>query len=146
MRRFLMCAAVLTVAWAGSVGYAQMMKVTNVEEYKKAMQAIGGSFGGANKAIASGAMADAKTQLATAKMTMMAVQKFWADNKKDDPAMIAQDSVAKMDALDKALAAGDTATVTAAVKAVGGTCGSCHMKYRDQDPTTKAYSFKPGVL
>src|SRR5258708_39127832 len=92
MRRFLMCAAVLSVAWAGSVGHAQIpqMKVTNADDYSKAMKAIGAAFGGANKAIASGAMADAKAGVATAKANMMAVQGVWMANKKDHPAIISQ--------------------------------------------------------
>ena len=147
MRRFLMCAAVIAVAWAGTLTHAQTaMKITSVDDYAKAMKAIGAGFGGANKAIQSGALADAKMGVAAAKAQMMAVQAFWVEKKKDDPAMIAKQAVEKMEALEKALGGSDQAAVMAAVKEVGGACGACHTKYRDQDPTTKAYSFKPGVL
>jgi cytochrome c556 len=124
----------------------QVAKVNTPEEYDKAMKAIGAAFGAVNKAVASGSTTDAKTQLATAKATMGAVQTFWVEKKKDDPAMIAKDSVAKMDVLEKALAGTDTAAVAAAVKDVGGTCGACHAKYREQDPTTKQFSIKAGTL
>jgi cytochrome c556 len=121
-------------------------KVASPEDYDKAMKAIGPAFGATNKAIQSGAMADAKIQLATALSTMMAVQAFWVDKMKDDPATIAKDAVTKMQALDKALSGTDTAVVAAAAKEVGGTCAACHGKYREQDPATKAFSIKAGTL
>ncbi len=121
-------------------------KVATPEDYDKAMKAIGAAFGATNKAVQSGAMADAKTQLATALTTMAAVQAFWVEKMKDDPAMIAKDSVAKMQVLDKALSGSDPAAVAPAFKDVGGTCGACHAKYREQDPATKAFSIKAGTL
>ncbi len=143
MRRFLMSVAVLTVAWAGSLGYAQTMRISNIDDYKKAMQAIGAAFGGANKAAQSGDVAGAKTQVATIKANMMAVQVFFKDKAKSDAEMLAKVSYDKLDAFEKALGGADQA---AAFKEAGGTCATCHAKYRDQDPTTKAYSFKPGTI
>lgn len=124
----------------------QVAKVATPEDYAKAMKAIGGAFGGTNKAVQSGALGDARAQVATVRANMAAVQAFWEDKKKDDPAMIAKDSVAKMDALDKALSGNDAATIAAGVKDAGGTCTACHAKYRDQDATTKAFSIKAGTL
>lgn len=145
MRRISMCAVALAVAMAGTIGSAQAIKVTNLDEYRKAMQAVAGGFGGANKALASGAVADAKTGVANAKANMLEIHAFFVDKKKDDLAMLAKATVDKLDAVEKALAA-DPAMAGAAVKEVGGTCQACHAKYRDQDPTTKAYSFKPGTI
>jgi cytochrome c556 len=147
MRRFLVyAAAVLLVAWAASAGYAQM-KIATPEDYDKVMKAIGGAMGATNKAIASGSLADAKTSLGTARSNMMAVQAFWMERKKDDPAMIAKDALARMDAADKALSGTDAAAAGMAVKEIFGTCQACHMKYRDPDPNTpKSFIFKPGVL
>ena len=147
MRRFLVCAAaVLLVAWVASAGYAQT-KIATPEDYDKVMKAIGGAMGATNKAIASGSLADAKTSLATARTNMMAVQAFWVERKKDDPAMIAKDALSRMDAADKALSGTDAAAAGMAVKEVFGACQACHMKYRDPDPNTpKSFIFKPGVL
>jgi cytochrome c556 len=145
MRRFLVCAALL-VAWVASAGYAQT-KIATPEDYDKTMKAIGGAMGATNKAIASGSLADAKTSLATARTNMMAVQAFWVERKKDDPAMIAKDALSRMDAADKALSGTDAAAAGMAVKEIFGACQACHMKYRDPDPTTpKSFIFKPGVL
>jgi hypothetical protein len=124
----------------------QVAKVVTPEDYSKAMKAIGGAFGGASKAVQSGAISDARAQVATVRATMMAIQTFWEGQKKDDPAMIAKDAVAKMDALDKALSGSDTAAAASGVKEVGGTCTACHAKYREQDPATKAFSIKAGTL
>jgi cytochrome c556 len=134
----------MVAAWAGTVGYAQT-KVTNLDEYRTAMKAVAGGFGGSIKALQSGAVADAKTGLANAKANMESIHTFFVEKKKDDLAMLAQATVDKLDAAAKALDA-DPASAGAAVKAVGGTCGACHAKYRVQDPSTKAYSFKEGSL
>ena len=77
---------------------------------------------------------------------MAAVEAFWVAMKKDDPAMIAKDSAAKMDALDKALSGTDATAAAFAAKEVGSTCAACHGKYREQDPATKAYTIKAGTL
>ena len=121
-------------------------KIATPEDFDRAMKAMGAAFGATNKAVQSGAMADAKVQLGPALSTMMAVQAFWVARMKDDPAMIAKDAVAKMQVLDKALSGTDASAVASALKDVGGTCAACHGKYREQDPTTKAFSIKAGVL
>ncbi len=120
--------------------------VATVEDYDRAMKAIGTAFGATSKAIQSSAMADAKKQLGPVLATMMAVQTFWVEKKKDDVAAIAKDSVTKFQALDKAIDARDTNAVAAALKDAGGTCGACHAKYREQNPETKAYAIKAGTL
>jgi cytochrome c556 len=145
MRRVVMCAALLAIAFVGALS-AQTMKVTNLDDYKKAMQAIGAGFGGSMKALGSGDTASAKMGVASAKANMEAVHAFFVEKKKDDLAMLAKDAVDKLAAAETALNGTDAAAAGAAVKAVGGTCGACHTKYRDQDPTTKAYSFKPGTI
>lgn len=124
----------------------QAAKISTVDDYDKAMKAIGGAFGATNKAITSGAVNDAKPQLAIARSTMVAVEAFWVEKKKDDPAMLAKNALAKMDALEKTLSGGDTTAMAAAFKEVAGACGACHTKYREQDPTTKAFTMKAGTL
>ena len=98
MRRFAFCVAVMVAAWAGTVGYAQT-KVTNLDEYRTAMRAVAGGFGGANKALMTGAVDDAKTGVASAKANMEAIHAFFVDKKKDDLAMLAQATVDKLDAV-----------------------------------------------
>ena len=145
MRRVVICAAVLVLAYVG-ISSAQAMKVTNLDDYKKAMQAIGGGFGGAMKALGSNDTAGAKTGVASALANMQAVHAFFVEAKKDDLALLAKDSVDKITAAGVALNGTDAAAAGAAVKAVGGTCGACHSKYRDGDGKATPYSFKPGTI
>lgn len=144
MKRIAVCAAVLVMTWAGAVSHAQGLK--SVEDFSKCMKAIGGAVGGASKAMQSGSMADAKAEVTKAKQYMGAVQAFFKEKGKADPAGLAGDAIAKLGALETALGGTDAAAAGAAFKEAGAACGACHNKYRDQDPTTKAFSFKPGVL
>ena len=101
-----------------------------------------------NKAIGSGAFADARTQVATLRQNFTALQGFWAGKKKDDAVAILKDGLTRLDALDKMLAAPtlDQMAAQAAAKEFGGnTCGACHKLYREGDATA-GYKFKEGVL
>ncbi|MEQ1897716.1 MAG: cytochrome c [Vicinamibacterales bacterium] len=144
MRRFVICAAVLVMAWAGTVGYAQGLK--SEDDFDKCMKAIGGFVGAANKALQSGSLADAKAEVTKAKQYMGAIEAFFKEKGKADPQGLAAAAITKLGALETALGGTDAAAAGAAFKEAGASCGACHTKYRDQDPTTKAYSFKPGTL
>jgi cytochrome c556 len=145
MRRFACTVAVLVMAWAGTVDYAQG-GLKNEEDFSKCMKAIGAAFGAAGKAMQSGAMADAKAEVAKAKMYLGAVEVFFKERGKADPQGLAAAAIAKAGALEAAMGGTDPAAVGAAFKEAGGACTACHTKYRDQNPETKAYSFKPGTL
>ena len=144
MRRLAMSAAVLVMMWAGTVGYAQGLK--NEDDFDKCMKAIGAAFGAANKAMQSGSMADAKAEVTKAKAYLGAVEAFFKEKGKADPQALAAAAIAKVGALETALAGTDAAATGAAFKEAGGTCGACHAKYREQNPETKAYSIKAGTL
>lgn len=147
MRRFVLCTAVLLVAWLGAVGVAQT-KIVTAEEYAKVMKSNAQANGASNKAIGSAAYADARTQLATLRQNFMALQGFWADKKKDDAVGILKDGVTRIDALDKMLSAAtvDQMAAQAAAKEFGGnTCAACHKLYREGDNQT-GFKFKAGVI
>ena len=147
MRRFVMCGAVLMVAWLGAVGVAQT-KIVTVEEYAKVMKSNAQANGASNKAIGSGAYAYAKTQLATLRQNFMALQGFWTEKKRDDAVGILKDGVTRIDALDKMLSAPtvDQMAAQAAAKELGGnTCAACHKLYREGDNQT-GFKFKAGVI
>ena len=88
MRRFLMCAAVIAFAWAvnrradGDEDHAPLMTDA------KAMKAIGSGFGEPSKAIQSGAMADARMGVASAKGQYDGRAGVLGREEEDDPAMI----------------------------------------------------------
>jgi hypothetical protein len=146
MRRFLLCASAL-MAVIG-VGVIAQTKVTTPEEYAQLMKANAQAAGAANKAIGSGAYADARMQYATLRKNFMALQGFWADKKKDDAVAIVKDGLTRLDALDKMLGAAtvDQMAAQAAAKEFGGaTCGACHKAYREGDAQS-GFKFKAGVI
>ena len=99
------------------------------------------------KAIGAGAYADAKLQVATLRQAIADSQNFWVEKKRDDALEMNRDTIEKIDALDKALSAEapDRGAATAALKEVGGSCRTCHQKYRTTD-SEENYIIKPGSL
>jgi len=145
MRRFFVCATAL-MAVLGAVVIAQSKMTT--EEYAKLMKSNAMANGALNKAVGSGAFADARTQVTTLRQNLTTLQGFWADRKKDDAIGILKAGLTRLDALDKMLSAGtvDQVAAQAAAKEFGGnTCGACHKLYRDGDNQT-GFQFKPGVF
>jgi cytochrome c556 len=146
MRRFLLCASAL-VAVLGAAVIAQG-KIAGPEDYAQMMKANAQAAGAMNKAIGSGAFADARTQVATLRTNYMALQGFWSEKKKDDAVGIVKDGLTRLDALDKLLGAAtvDQMAAQAAGKEFGGaTCGACHKLYREGDAQS-GFKFKAGVL
>ena len=146
MRRFVMCASVVVVAWAGGVVTAQGL--TTMEEYTKLMKSNAQANGAMNKAIGSGAYADARAQIATLRQNLTTLEPFWTQRKRDDAVGIIKDALSRLDALDKMLGAAtvDQTAAQAAAKEFGGnTCGACHKLYREGDNQT-GFRFKAGVF
>jgi hypothetical protein len=130
------------------VGIVGAQATLTVEEYAKLMKANAQAVGAMNKAIGSGAHADARTQVATLRQNYMGLQAFWAAKKKDDAVAIVKDGLTRLDALDRLLGAPtvDQMAAQAAAKEFGGnTCGACHKLYREGDAQS-GFRFKAGVL
>jgi len=146
MRHFVTCATALMIAWLGTLAIAQG-KVTTVEEYAKLMKSNAQANGAMNKAIASGAFADARTQLVTLRQNFMTLMTFWTERKNEPTIAIVKDGQAKIAALDKLLAAPapDQMMAQAAAKELQGTCGACHKMNREGDAQT-GFRFKPGLF
>jgi len=147
MRRFMMSTTVALVVLSGAIAIGQG-KITTVEEYTKLMKSNAQANGAMNKAIGSGAFADAQPHLATLRQNFMALEGFWAEKKKDDAVGFVKDGLTRLAALDKMLSAGtvDQMAAQAAAKEFGGnTCGACHKAYREGDAQT-GFRFKPGVI
>jgi hypothetical protein len=98
------------------------------------------------KAVASGAAADVKKELAVIKTALMDTQGFWVLHKKDDAVKMNKDSLAKLEAFEKLLDGDKVAPEAAAtLKEVGGTCSACHKQYREQDAEGN-YKMKAGTI
>ena len=106
MQRFLMWISMLVIVILGGVLGAQA-KLATVEDYAKVMKSNGQAVGAMNKAIGSGAFADARMQVATLRQNYMALQGFWVDKKKDDAVAIVKDGLTRLDGLDKTLSGRD---------------------------------------
>ena len=132
MQRFVIFGAALMVAWLGAVGTAQM-KITTFAEYQKNMRATAGAFGATRKALASGAFADAKAQLATARQGFANLQAFWTGQNQKEAMGILKTALTRIDALDKmvSMEAPNQDELLAAAKQVQGACGACHKMYRE---------------
>jgi cytochrome c556 len=123
-------------------------KIATMEEYAKLMKSNAQANGALNKAVGSGAYADARMQVATLRQNFMTLLPFWTQRKHDDAVGIVKDGLSRLDALDKMLGAAtvDQMAAAAAAKEFGGnTCGACHKLYREGDAQT-GFRFKPGVF
>src|SRR5688572_30392793 len=100
MRRFITYA--MAIVLTGSVAvFAQ--KVTTPEGLDKAMKRIPPAQGAMGKAIQSMNYTDAKKQLEIIEDSLEDAHNFWVVSKKPEAVKLSQDSMAKADALDKAM-------------------------------------------
>jgi cytochrome c556 len=132
-------------AAAGAAQAAAAEKIT-VEQHEGYMKTISSTNAAMGKKIMSNELADAAKDAQQIAMVFGDVEKFWTQNNKSDAVMFAQQ--ARMAATDVAgaLAAGDTMKAQAARKQMQGSCGGCHMAYREGSPQTGGYTIKAGVV
>ena len=138
--------AALLVVLTGSIVLAQ--KVTTPEELDKTMKKVGPALQATNKALASNALPEASKQLAIVKQAIIDSREFWVTHKKDDAIAANKETVAKIEAVEKLLAAPapDAQAVQAALKQeVGAACRQCHEKYRVRDAENN-WTLKPGSI
>ena len=140
MQRFLTWTAALMVMFA--VGVTAQANLTP-EDHAKIMKANAQAAGATNKAIGSGAFADAKTQVATLRANYTSLLAFYSAKKKDDAVALLKGGLTQLDTVDMALSAAtpDAMAAQAAMKMFQGSCGGCHKQYREGDAQT-GYKFK----
>ncbi len=133
MQRLVTCVVAVFVSFGAAVAVAQ--KATTPEGLDAAMKRIGPAQGATGKAIQSGDFATAKKNVAIVKQALVDAEEFWVVNKKDDAVKMNKDAIARVTAVEQALAAAspDQQATLAAFKQVGATCGACHKAYRAQD-------------
>ena len=144
---FKSCVAALMVIGAGALAFAQA-KVTTPEDLDKSMKAIQQAQMAAGKAINSGDFAEGSKQLAAVKKALDDSREFWITHKKDDEIAANKEAVAKVEEVQKMLAAAtpDGQAVMAAMKqTVGPACRQCHEKYRVRDAENN-WVLKPGSI
>ena len=145
--RFKSGIAALMVVFAGAFVIAQS-KVTTPEALDKTMKGLGQAQMAAGKAINSGDFAEGTKQLAVIKKALEDSREFWIVNKKDDAIAANKEAVAKLEEVQKMLAAPapDGQAIMAAMKqTVGPACRQCHEKYRVRDAENN-WVLKPGTI
>ena len=138
--------AVFVVVCAGSVVPAQ--KVFSPEELDVAMKVVGSYFEGVVSAVAAEDYDDAKAKLVVVREHLDRSWTFWDMNAKTDAANLVKRAVSRLDELDNVLSeiTVDLNAVAAAIAQATAACETCHMQYREEDPTTNAYIIKPGMI
>jgi cytochrome c556 len=141
MRRFTMYTTFALVALVGAVAMAQGVpaKIATLGDHVAVMKSNAQANGAMNKALMSGAFADARMQLATVRTNLNTIRAFWAGKKNKEALTIVDSGLMRLAALDKMLAAPapDQMAAQAAAKEFGGnTCGACHKMFREGDAQT----------
>jgi hypothetical protein len=118
------------------------------DDFVRLMKTVGRNFAGVNTSLTQKDFETAKAQLTRAREQLAITVTFWKDRKKNDAATMLREALTKMDALDVALSADpvDGTVVTDLARQVGTACQACHAVYREQDPATHTYRFKPGSV
>jgi hypothetical protein len=112
------------------------------DDLDKLMKEIGGAVGATRKAIDGQNAELAKTNAAKMVTAFADVQAFWTSRNVQDAADTASEAVKHAKAVEGAVDAKDFTKAAENAKALQGTCGSCHMKYRDKGPDGN-YRIKP---
>lgn len=133
-----------------SIALAQNVRypIYTADHLNDAMKTVGLAFGLAEDAIAKNDFENAKDYLIRARDQLAPSITFWRDRKLNDGVAMLRDTLKKMDALDAAMSAEkmDARAVAGLAKDAAASCEACHAKYREQDPTTKAYRVKRELL
>jgi len=143
----LVLATTFTMGSAAALGQEQTPKypIFKAEHLEEAMKTIGLAFTLTRSAIDKNSPENAKDYLVRARDQLATTITYWRDRKNDDAIATLRETLKKMDALDAAMSAETVDMKAAATLAgsIGQSCEACHAKYREQDPTTKAYRVKP---
>ena len=149
MRGLMVCT---TAALAAAVMVASAQapaKIATLQDHVALMKSNAQANGALNKAVGSGAYADARMQVATLRQNLRTLETFWTEKKRDDAVKIVKEGQNRLEALDKILAAPapDQMAAQAAAKEFGGnTCGACHKQMREGDAQPGFKFREPGIL
>ena len=143
----LVSAAAVMVAAATAAAQSKY-PIFTAANFVDTMKIVGVNFSAVNAAIARQDFPTAKAQLIRSRERLAITITFWRDRKKDDAIKTLREALTGMDDLDTLLSAStvDAAAANAAVRKIGASCQTCHGAYREQDASTHAYRFKPGLI
>ncbi len=122
--------------------------VYTLDHFVSTMKTLGPNFAGVTASLADNDFEAAKSRLVLTRQQLATTVTLWRDHGKDDAVAFVRAALEKIDQLDDALSAEsvDSAAATATARQIGAACEACHAVYREQDPATRAYRIKPGVI
>lgn len=137
-------ALLLAAGSATSLAQKPRYPVFTADHLNDAMRTTGLAFELAGAAVGKGDFENAKDYLIRARDWIAPTITFWRDRKAGDAVAMLRDTLKGIDALDAAISAEsvDGRAAAGLVKRVAASCEACHSKYREQDPSTKAYRVK----
>ena len=130
---------------AGQTAGAQAAARITPEQLDAAMKSISQTNAAMQKALKSSALPDAAKNAQQLATLFGDVERFFAQNKKDDAVKLAQTARTGASNVAGAAGAGDAAKALAAAGTIGTTCTPCHTMYREGDAKT-GYQLKAGTL
>jgi cytochrome c556 len=128
--RVLLAAGVAAFVAATSVAILSAQAKTD-EDYDKLMKGVGAANGAMRKAAGDNAVIGAEATKLVA--LFKDAQQFWTARNNKEAADWAASAGTHAAEIAKAAAGGNAEGVAAHQKELGGTCMTCHTKYRDKD-------------
>ena len=129
----------LAAVVALGVSVALSAQARTDEDYDKLMKGVGAANGAMRKAADPDAVAAESKKL---EAFFKEVSAFWTARNNKEAADWATAAMGQAAAITKAAAAKNTEEIAAAQKQLGGTCQTCHTKYREKTET--GYAIKKG--
>ena len=136
--RYLLAAGLAVLVGVGSVTILSAQAKTD-EDYDKLMKGVGAANGAMRKAADAAA-----TGAEAAKLVALFkdAQQFWTARSNKEAADWAASAMTHAAAIEKAAKAGSAEAIAASQKELGGTCMTCHTKYREKTET--GFAIKKG--
>jgi cytochrome c556 len=136
--RFLMAAGLAMLVGVGSVTILSAQSKTD-EDYDKLMKGVGAANGAMRKAADAAATGAEAAKLVT---LFKDAQQFWTARNNKEAADWAAAAATHAAAIETAAKANNAEQIAAHQKELGGTCQTCHMKYREKTET--GFAIKKG--
>jgi cytochrome c556 len=136
--RFLMAAGLAVFVGVTSIAVLSAQAKTD-EDYDKLMKGVGAANGAMRKAATP---ADAATEAAKLVALFKDAQQFWTARSNKEAADWAGAAMTHAAEIEKAGKSGNAEGVASHAKELGGTCMTCHTKYREK--TEAGFAIKKG--
>jgi hypothetical protein len=126
----------------------QVYPIFTASDLEKTMTIVGQNFGALSRLVDGGNLEDAKARAVRTREQLATTITFWRERKRDDAIKMLRAAMNRLDELDTTLSAEriDKNAASTLLGEVDAACQACHARYREQDPGTKAYRLKAGVL